>query len=120
MYRLTRATLRCDGLRASILEKKKLKKLDALRKELRGRPYEQNYAELFKSAYDFMSGANEEDLSSLFCSELVAEAYQQLGMLKNQKPSNEYVPADFSSLRELNLVKGKLDEEIELTWENDG
>ena len=98
----------------------KLADLDALRMELRGRPYEQNYAELFKSAYNFLGSANEEDLSSIFCSELVAEAYQRLGLLENKKPSNEYVPADFSSSRELQFLNGKLGKEIELKWESEG
>jgi hypothetical protein len=41
-------------------------------------------------------GINKEDLSSLFCSELVAEAYQKMGLLTEQLPSNEYIPKDFS------------------------
>ena len=33
-------------------------------------------------------GKNKEDLSSVFYSELVAEAYQTLGLLDEKKPSN--------------------------------
>ena len=67
-----------------------------LRKEFKGRDYEQSKSELFKSAYDFIGGKNEEDLSSLFCSELVAEAYQRVGLLSEHTPSNEYTPADLA------------------------
>ncbi len=69
-----------------------------LRQEFKGRDYEQNKSELFKSAYDFIGGRNEEDLSSLFCSELVAEAYQRVNFLDEVKPSNEYTPADLAEL----------------------
>jgi hypothetical protein len=62
---------------------------------------------------------DEEDLSSLFCSELVAESYQVMGLLpagKKDKPSNEYVPADFSKERAnvLKMVKGSLGPEVML------
>ncbi len=69
-----------------------------LRKSFKGRNYEENKLELFKSAYDFIGGHNEEDLSSLFCSELIAEAYQRMGFLSEHKPSNEYTPADLAEL----------------------
>ena len=69
-----------------------------LRKEFKGRDYEQSKSELFKSAYDFIGGRNEEDLSSLFCSELVAEAYQRINIFSEFKPSNEYTPADLAEI----------------------
>lgn len=75
--------------------------LIGLRKEIKGRDYEQSKIELMKSAYDGIFGDNEEDLSSIFCSELVAEALQRMGVLKEHDeqggyPSNEYTPADFA------------------------
>lgn len=76
-----------------------LQKLMTLRSELRDKPYERDKIELFKSAYDGPFGHNDEDLSSIFCSELVAEAYQKLGLLSEDKSSNEYTPADFSEKR---------------------
>ena len=85
-----------------------------LRKDLRGRQYEADRLELIKAAYDGPLGMNEEDLSSLFCSELVAEAYQCLGLLGPSKPSNEYVPADFSSERKLELLRGELLPEVDV------
>ena len=89
-----------------------VKDLMQLRKELAGKEYEKDTLELIKAAYDGPFGHNEEDLSSLFCSELVAEAYQRLGLLNNEKPSNEYTPADFSEKRGLELLRGKLEPEM--------
>ena len=67
-----------------------------------------------KSKYD-ISTLNEKNLEKLFCSELVAEAYQRMGLLsKNDTlhPSNEYIPHDFSSCESLVLLEGELLEEI--------
>ncbi|GAA61837.1 hypothetical protein P20652_3726 [Pseudoalteromonas sp. BSi20652] len=92
-----------------------LKKLNCFRKDIANRPYEQNKIELIKSAYDGLLGANQECLSSLFCSELVAEAYQRLGLLSELVPSNEHTPADFSQTNKLPLLTGSLGPEIILT-----
>ncbi len=89
-----------------------IKKLMEFRREVTGRPYEQDIIELIKAAYDGPFGLNTEDLSSLFCSELVAEAYQRLGLLDESIPSNEYTPRDFSEKGKLKLLKGRLSEEI--------
>ena len=58
------------------------------KKELGERPYEKKKLELIRSALDFHEDFltflknEEEDLSSLFCSELVAAAYQRMGLLE--------------------------------------
>ena len=61
-----------------------------------------------------------EDLSSLFCSELVAAAYQRMGLIKNDRPSNTYTPDDFSSARDASILNEgvELGSEtyIELKW----
>jgi hypothetical protein len=80
-----------------------LKALNDFRHEVSGRPYEKNKLELIKSTYDSVFGESKEDLSSLFCSELLAEAYQRMGLLTEKKPSNEYTPKDFSQDRRLAL-----------------
>ena len=96
------------------------------KKELGERPYEKSKLELIRSALDFHEDFltflknEEEDLSSLFCSELVAAAYQRMGLLEadttaeKYKTSNEYTPDDFTSSRddELNLKYGELSNEI--------
>lgn len=81
-----------------------LKAVRDFRKEVHGRPYEEKKIQLLKSAWDFFGGENEEDLSSLFCSELVAELYQRMGLLDEEKPSNEYTPKDFAG--KLDLLHG--------------
>jgi Permuted papain-like amidase enzyme, YaeF/YiiX, C92 family len=96
------------------------KKLAEVRKDLSRKPYERSQLELLKAAYDGIGGAGSgEDLSSLFCSELVAEAYQAMGILPDYPaglPSNEYTPIDFSDRRQLKLLKNyALTAEVEIT-----
>ena len=97
---------------------KMYKELLHFRKEVQGRPYEENKFDMIRSAFDakyldFLEN-DEEDLSSLFCSELVAEAYKRMGILHTTKLSSEFTPDDFSSARDENLKLsfGKLEEEI--------
>ncbi len=103
-------------LQGVTLGKKHLKALTTLRRRLAGRPYEESTLELMMSAYDGPGGDQAENLSSLFCSELVAETYQALGLIRSgrrDKPSNEYTPADFSEAREdLPWIRGRLGPEI--------
>lgn len=89
-----------------------LEALDKLRAELKKRPFETDVIELLKSAWEGPFGKNQSDLSSLFCSELVAEAYQHMGLLSRRKPSNEYTPRDFSEEGNLKLRKGRLGKEL--------
>jgi hypothetical protein len=65
--------------------------------ELSGRPYEEDKLELLRLAFKggFAKWRGER-LDSLFCSELVAEAYQAMGLLPPHPPSNEYTPRDFA------------------------
>lgn len=86
-----------------------LKKLAELREDVSGRDYEAHITELMKAYYDGPLGNNTEELSTIFCSELVAEAYQCMGLLAEPPqgmPSNEYTPIDFA--RGLPLLKGSL------------
>jgi len=85
-----------------------------LQQKLSGLPYERSKRQLFKAWFDWFGRRNTEDLTSVFCSELVAEAYQTLGLLDETKPSNEYVPADFSEKRGLMVKGGYLGPEIKV------
>lgn len=69
--------------------------------EMQGRPYEQNIFQLIRAA-NWFGHNQEEDLSSVFCSELVAAAYNRMGLLErpHQRPSNAYIPGDFASKNE--------------------
>lgn len=94
------------------------RRLVTLRERFKGIPYEESELQLIKAAYDGPFGANERDISSLFCSELVAETFQELGILSTTLPSNEYTPADFSDgkYRRLRLINGfELEPEVEVT-----
>jgi len=88
------------------------------RKEIQGRPFEKDWVELLLSAINIRKGFmsflhNErEDLSSLFCSELVAAAYQRMGLLGTERPSNAYSPDDFCSAHTLKLKVGYLEPEV--------
>lgn len=93
-------------LQGDTLAETSLKSLMKLRKELKGKRYERSKGEMFKAVYDGPFGTNSEDLSSLFCSELVAEAYQSLNLLSDKVPSNEYTPADFSE-KKMTKLNGK-------------
>ncbi|KAL0222658.1 hypothetical protein P9112_002048 [Eukaryota sp. TZLM1-RC] len=68
-----------------------------VKEELQGRPYEQSMFQLVRSiAGDTGFFRNRKvDLSSLFCSELVAEVFQRYGLLNKLRPSNTFVPEDF-------------------------
>ncbi|MEK6807359.1 MAG: YiiX/YebB-like N1pC/P60 family cysteine hydrolase [Pseudomonadota bacterium] len=100
------------------LSRRDMQKLMALRRKLGGRPYEASTLELMAAAYDGLLGEQQENLSSLFCSELVAETYQALGLIRGgrkDKPSNEYTPADFAETTEsLPWIRGHLGPEIRL------
>lgn len=98
-----------------------------IRKEQQGKPYEKNNVELVLSALDFQEEYlsflrnTKEDLSSLFCSELVALVYKKMGLLETDKLSNEFTPDDFSSKNDskLKLKMGKLakEEYVELKFD---
>lgn len=100
------------------LDADSMERVSILRRELLGRAYESSKIELMGAAYDGPFGEQAENLSELFCSELVAAAYQALGLVRSgpgEKPSNEYVPADFSEEWErLEWVRGRLGPEIVL------
>jgi hypothetical protein len=93
--------------------------LRGFRRSYHDRDYDYDAAELLRSAIDIrMLGDQREDLSSFFCSELIAETYQALGFLGEGKPSNEYVPHDFSSQGSLALEKGvQFGPETIVTWD---
>lgn len=89
--------------------KKMIAALAEFRRESKGKPYEKNYWQLAKSLLDFSwLRPNKKDVSSLFCSELVAESLQRMGLVATDLPSNEFTPRDFADGGdfEKHLVKG--------------
>lgn len=106
------------------LTKDMLSLLWEFRREVAGREYEKDVLELMATLLSERVrralGVNEEDLSSLFCSELVAEAYQRMRLLadvdQGGRSSNDYEPKDFAERAGLLLRAGyTLDREIEIT-----
>lgn len=89
-----------------------LEALEIMHRQFRGRRYEDNDLELLKAAYDGPFGMNECNSVSIFCSELVAFAYQAMGYIAPTFPANEYTPRDFSEAGKLTLLKGALSREI--------
>lgn len=78
-------------------------------RQLHGRPYEGRWLELLLSVSDRIERPWE-NLGSLFCSELIAEVLQGIGLLddvgQGGMPSNEYTPHHFSSAFDLELKLG--------------
>ncbi|HEX8691244.1 MAG TPA: hypothetical protein VF746_02290 [Longimicrobium sp.] len=87
-----------------------LARLEEVRHRFAETEFERSRLQQLRAAYDGPGGASPgEDLSSVFCSELVAEAYQAMGLLPEWPegpPSNEYVPLDFCAERGLRLGRG--------------
>ncbi len=84
------------GIPAKYSDYKKV--LKQLRRELDGKPYEESELQLVRSAFEFSDRFScAPDLSSVFCSELVAEYLKRLGVLPKNKPSLTYSPADLAN-----------------------
>jgi len=78
----------------------RLRALAYYRHEIAGRPYERHPLQLARSLFDlFPWDRNKPDLSSIFCSEHVAELYIRWCLLPPQPPSNEYTPVDLAELK---------------------
>jgi len=77
-------------------------------KEVDGRPYKQSWMDLVRA---WQGSHTNEDLSSIFCSELIAAAYKRMGLLDNSIPSNNYLPVDFAlpNNPKVKLQLGKLE-----------
>lgn len=86
-----------------------IERLMGVLRQLHGRPYERRWLELVLSVSDRVERSRE-NLSSLFCSELIAEILQGIGLLDDVDhgglPSNEYTPHHFSGAYDLRLKLG--------------
>lgn len=88
-------------------------RLRLFRRAMVGKPFERNFWQIIGANYRWFFLPKEENLSSVFCSELIAQCYIELGLLPTTLPSNKYCPADFSEERVMDLRQGYLgDEEI--------
>lgn len=67
--------------------------LSAFVKEVNGRPYKTSPLQLVRA----WAQANEtEDMSSLFCSQLIAAAYRSMGLLRSDVIADNFLPVDFA------------------------
>ena len=82
-----------------------LERLAAFRQKVYGLPYEADKLELLKAVLGRL-GNRREDLSSLFCSELVAATLGEMGLLPPTRSANSYRPRDFSTYEKLELTGG--------------
>lgn len=105
-------------------EQDMLEKLSDFRQKVKGRPYEDNQLDLLLSVYDgifipegFVLEASN-DLSSFFCSELLAETYREVGLFFSQKPSSEYTPADFAENGKFSLNGRVFGKEKYVEWDD--
>lgn len=75
-----------------------------------GEKYETDIPELFMSLVD---GNGESDTDALFCSELTAEMFMDLGYME-RGASNNWLPVEFSEVKDegLNLIGAFLGEEV--------
>ncbi len=73
--------------------------------EHHGKQYEESVATLIRAKF---KANHEESLSSLFCSELVAAAFQELDVLGRDVISSNFSPKDFAQDR-FPLLRGRLD-----------
>jgi hypothetical protein len=79
---------------------------------MKGKPFEKSRLQLAASVLKWRFLPNREDLSSVFCSELIAHCYQEMCLLGQDLASNKFVPADFSAERDLPMTRGKLGSQI--------
>lgn len=86
-------------------------KLNEFALEVENREYERSKLELLFSCIPFLK--LHENLNTLFCSELVAELYQRIGLLPDYIQSNSYTPNSFS--KDLPLEFGKLKDIIQIS-----
>lgn len=84
--------------------------LDALRRELAGRSHDRGLLDLIAAADDGWLGAKPEHLGEPTDAELVAEAYQRLGLLDDVKhgglPPSRFRPRRFAERSSLQLKNG--------------
>ena len=81
-----------------------------MRKSFVGRKFEESELQITMSAISFIE--TDEDLTTLFCSELVAQSYIELGLLPGNIASNNYTQEDFTE--NIVLSRGMLGKEIQI------
>jgi len=91
--------------------------METLKIFISGKVHNLPYPSDWKMLLEFLRGRmlKEEKArtNNVYCAELVAETYKQMGLLSHDAPSNSFTPKDFSSKGALTLLKdAKFGEEI--------
>lgn len=81
---------------------------DKFIREFNGRAYENSFFELLNALRD---GNIKSDLDNVFCSEMTAEHLMRIGLLP-KSPSNNFVPADFTTAKGFFLQNATIDPEV--------
>ena len=86
--------------------------LEDLMVELHGTPFALKAQSMVKANYQLN---RERFKDSIFCSELVAEAYQRVGLLTEKRLSSNFTPKDFSSAEQTKLLmEARFEPEVRL------
>ena len=128
--RFTKVTLRRLYVNGQPLRGEQLQQLRRFQAEMLGRDYA--HPTTLVKAFVGMSGlfdeTEEEDMSRLFCSQLVAGGLKEVGLLPPARPAASYLPPDFASggyarwwrKRKLPLTRGAvLTKEIRIDFSED-
>jgi hypothetical protein len=84
------------------LNKTELKQLKRFRKLMLGVPYERSYLDLLLAGIS-ANRFGGDSLKSVFCSEMVAAAYQTIGRFKKGRHASSFAPVDLSTDARINL-----------------
>jgi len=86
--------------------------LEELMVELHGLPFALKAQSMVKANYQLNKARFE---GSIFCSELIAEAYQRVGLLTQKRLSSNFTPKDFSSAEHIDLlVDARFEKEVRI------
>ena len=74
-----------------------MKNLNEFVEQMRGRPFKKEFSEIIGAVIKKdVNNRKDENLSSVFCSELVAAAYQKMGILTDKISCNAFLPKDWA------------------------
>eukprot|EP01102_Stenamoeba_stenopodia_P010770 TRINITY_DN3270_c0_g1_i1.p1 TRINITY_DN3270_c0_g1~~TRINITY_DN3270_c0_g1_i1.p1 ORF type:complete len:730 (-),score=170.61 TRINITY_DN3270_c0_g1_i1:73-2262(-) len=76
--------------------------------DMKGKPYNSSLMQMWRAARGGLNTQN--DMTSAFCSQLVAAAYQSVGVISIDDPANNFLPYDFAQTARGKLLRdlGKL------------
>jgi hypothetical protein len=82
------------GVRRLITEKRDTTALALFVRAHCGKSYEDSIVSMIRAKF---KSNKEEDLSTIFCSELIAACYKHLGLLSQSQNASNFTPKDFAN-----------------------